>query len=121
MPPETRKAPKKAFRFRAGPVEFAAAGEGTDEKTFPFSILARSSDPIDHWYWGRVVHDMAGFTPSKATIPVDYCHCPDEVLGYGNKFDASNAGLKVTGALVQFQADDRVAEVTYKRAAGVPY
>lgn len=118
---ETRKVPKRAFCFRVGAMEFAADDQANTSGQYPFSLLARSAQPIFHWWWGKVVHDMAGFKASKPTIPVDYCHNPNEVLGFSNKFQANNDGLRLDGSLVQFEEKDRVAEITHKRKAGVPY
>lgn len=92
-----------------------------NDKTHPFSLLARSAQPITHWYWGKVVHDMAGFKAAKPTLAVDYCHNAGEVLGYSNKFKASNDGLVLDGLLVQFQEQDRVGRIMHLRRAGVPY
>lgn len=111
--------PADALLFDAGP--FALAKAETQEGKTPVRMEARSGQPINHWYWGQVVHDMAGFKPAGASIPIDYCHYPDEVLGYLNEFKASNEGLSVAGELVSFKAGDRTEEVTHKARAGVPY
>jgi hypothetical protein len=113
--------PRTALRFRYPELKFGDNGEGA--KTVPFSMTARTGDPVDHPYWGRVVHDMAGMKLSKPRLPVDYCHENDEVLGYANKFDTESGDLIVSGALTPFspKADDRAAEVIYKMKAGVPY
>jgi hypothetical protein len=109
------------MRFDAGAVRFADAGAGA--KTRPVELLARTGKPITHWYWGAVVHDLSGVRlPSEATrVPIDYCHEDDEIMGFLDKFTAKPEGLVVSGSLVPFKADDRVAEVTAKADAGVPY
>jgi hypothetical protein len=48
----------------------------------PISMLARTAKPIEHWYFGKVVHDMAGMALAAPTLPIDYCHDPEEVLGF---------------------------------------
>jgi hypothetical protein len=111
--------PATALRFAEVPFQLAA-GEAKDGKT-PIEMRARSGQPVNHWYWGKIVHDMAGFKAAKPTIPVDYCHNDREVLGFLNQFKASNEGLDVAGELVSFQPTDRVAEVTHKSRAGIPY
>lgn len=111
--------PTEALRFDAGPFQFEA-GKSNDGNR-PISMLARTGQPIEHWYWGKVVHDMAGMKLAAPTLPIDYCHDPEEVLGYLNQFNASNEGLKVSGDLVSFQPDDRTAEICHKADAGVPY
>jgi hypothetical protein len=111
--------PAEAMRFDAGPFKFEAGNSKDGNR--PISMLARTGKPIDHWYWGKVVHDMAGMALAAPTLPIDYCHDPEEVLGFLDKFDASNEGLMVSGDLVTFQPDDRTAEICHKADAGVPY
>jgi hypothetical protein len=110
--------PSDALMLESGPFTLAA-GDAVEGKT-PVKMRARSGQPLNHWYWGRVVHDMAGFAAADKTIPIDYCHENDEVLGFLDKFTPSADGLDVAGALVQF-GQDRSAEVIHKAKAGVPY
>lgn len=111
--------PREAMRFATGPVRMAAHEDGS---SIPLSMLARSADPIDHWYWGAVVHDMDGLELHKDRIAVDYCHADDEILGYIDGFDADpSVGLTLTGGLVPYRDDDRVSEIRHKAAQGVPY
>ena len=114
---ETRSVPKAALAFHAGATKFAAAKTNGN---VPVSIAARSGQPIQHWYWGKTVHDMAGMKPAAASVPIDYCHDDDEVLGYLDNFNPQNAGLECSGELVPFR-DDRAAEVIDKGGRGVPY
>lgn len=96
--------------------------EGNSETgILPFRMLARSTAPIDHYYWGRIVHDMAGLIVRKDSITVDYTHDYDEVIGFANQFAVTDAGLEVSGSLVTTQANDRADEVYRKGRAGVPY
>lgn len=111
--------PPEALRFEAGRFKFE--GKKTTDGERPVSMLARTAEPIDNWYWGRIVHDMAGMKLAAPTLPIDYCHDREQILGYLDKFDAGNEGLNVSGKLVQFRDDDRVAEVCHKADAGVPY
>lgn len=115
----TRKVPPAALQFQSFvELEFA---EGGDDNSAPIKMLARSAEPIDHWYWGRVVHDMQGMKLRKEKCPLDYCHWSGEIVGYADKFKANNNGLVVEGKLVAFQSDDRAAEVIHKGRSGVPY
>lgn len=111
--------PAEALRFDAGP--FTLAGKQAADGNRPVSMLARTADPIDNWYWGKVVHDMAGMKLAAPTLPIDYCHDREQILGYLDQFAAGNDGLNVSGQLVQFKGDDRTAEVCFKADAGVPY
>jgi len=116
-----KQVPAAALQFRGGELQFAEVA--SDAKTFPFSMTARTANVIDHPYWGRIVHDMAGMTLRKPTCPIDYCHSSDEIIGVGEQFDAGNDGLTVTGKLIALSADpkDRAFEVGSKAKAGVPY
>lgn len=116
----TRKVPNSALQLVAdSPLKFAA-GEGEESKKAPIKMRARGPQALSHWYWGMVVHDMAGFHADKETIPVDWCHT-DELLGFLNEFKATDDGLDVAGELVQFTEQDRVAEILHKSSQGVPY
>jgi len=121
---ERKNVPTGALRFIAGQFEFGSNGEGA--KTAPIKMVARSGKPIEHWWWGRVVHDLAGMHLHKSRLPIDYCHDANEVIGYLNHFDreAGDDGapnLVCNGALVPYKDSDRATEVIYKAAQGVPY
>lgn len=87
----------------------------------PFKMLARTADPIKHWYWGYIIHDMQGFKSAKQVITVDYCHDPREVIGVTKTQTASDAGLEITGELIAFAEKDRAAEVLFRMSEGTPY
>jgi hypothetical protein len=83
-------------------------------------MVARSGQPIDHWYWGKIVHDLSG-VHHKGRIPIDYCHDDKEIIGYANHFGVEDGDLAVSGALVPYKDNDRASEVVHKFKAGVPY
>ena len=83
-------------------------------------LLARTGQPIEHGYWGRIVHDLSG-VQAKASLPLDHRHDPYEVIGYGDQVEVKSGDLWVSGALVPFREDDVAAEIAYKAARGVPY
>lgn len=119
--PELDKVPAEALTLRASRIDPAQwIGEKAGE-TSPVELLARTGEPVEHWYWGRLVHDFAGMVPNGDRVPIDYCHDSGEVLGFLNEFDPSSGDLVTRGALVHFAEKDRVAEVTTKGRAGVPY
>ena len=123
MPTETRQVPIEALQCSGdaalGVLQFAAKeGDGASQ---PLKMRARSGQGIEHWYWGKIVHDMAGFRADHERIPVDYCHNPNEVLGFLDSFKAEDEGLDVAGQLVSTSPTDRAAEVLSKGRAGVPY
>jgi hypothetical protein len=114
----TQAVPRKALQFAAD-IEVGSNGEGS--KSAPITLTARSKEPVDHWWWGRMVHDMAGFSTSKPKLPIDYCHNDSEVMGYANKFETASGELVASGALTPFDDKDRASEVLFKSKEGVPY
>ena len=115
----TREAPETAFHCRAGRVQFAAS-DGAQEGRV--TVLARSGEPIEHWYWGKIVHDLGGMRVAGEKVGFDWCHFDWEgVIGFGDKFDTTSGDLLITGQLVSFRPDDRAAEILHKGAKGVPY
>jgi len=101
--------------------EFELGDNGDGAKTAPLRLLARSGKPIEHWFWGRVVHDLAGMRVHKPRLPVDYVHDAKEVVGYLNRFETESGDLITSGALVPFKDSDRATEILHKYRAGVPY
>jgi hypothetical protein len=118
--PDTKSVPTQAMQFDCGNLQFAATQEG-DVTIAPISMLGRSAEPINHWYWGAIVHDMAGFSTDHDRVPIDWCHDDETVLGYLDKYKADNKGLNVSGKLISFSADDRAAQLMKESAAGIPY
>lgn len=115
-----RKVPAKAFAVACGEVELAGSADNKG-KTSPVRLKARSGQPIEHWFWGKVVHDLTGMRLHKPRLPIDYAHNDAEVLGYLNKFDSTSGDLVASGALIPFRPDDRASEVLHKMREGVPY
>ena len=119
MTVKTETVPSSALTLGMG--EFELGDNGEDAKSAPINIVARSNKVLDHWYWGRIVHDLSGCR-HKNRIPIDYCHDSREVIGYLNKFDKSDQAVKTSGALVPFSKEnDRASEVVHKAKNGVPY
>jgi hypothetical protein len=101
--------------------EFELGDNGENAKTAPVRLVARSGKPIQHWFWGNVVHDLAGMHLHKSRVAIDYVHDEKEIVGYLNKFDSSSGDLVTSGALVPFKDSDRATEIVHKMRAGVPY
>lgn len=87
----------------------------------PVRVKARDGGAIDHWYWGRFVHDFAGMRLSKPRLPLDYGHDDTKLLGYLDAFDWQTGDLWATGAIVPYGDSDLAAEVVHKARNGVPY
>jgi hypothetical protein len=118
MADETRDVPAAALCFQAGPVQFAQNDE--EGPPYPVELLARTGDPVEHWYWGRVVHDVEGARHGER-IAIDWRHLEDELLGYADEFDTRGGDLRVKGKLTPYGEDDRGHEIAHKGRAGVPY
>ena len=117
---DATKVPRDAMRFaNASPMKFSAGDAETG--ILPFSMIARSPDAINHYYWGRIVHDLSGMILRKESITVDYAHEFDAVIGFANQFGVVDAGLQVSGSLVTTEPNDKADEVFRKGKAGVPY
>jgi len=110
--------PEAACRLAGGEVIFR--DNGPNSKSAGIRLKARSGEPIAHWYWGNVVHDLSGVR-HKPRIAVDYAHNESEVLGYVNHFDTETNDLWLTGAMTPWREDDRASEVMFKMREGVPY
>ena len=112
------RVPASACQLALSDVEISDANGG-DAKTAPISLLARSAKPIDHPYWGRIVHDLTGFKTTRNKITIDYNH--DEPIGYANKFEVTEEGLRLSGALVPYEAEGAANKVIHMGRNGVPY
>src|SRR5688572_6779918 len=117
MGQQTKQIPIAALSFAA---DLVMGDNGDGAKTIPIKVKARGAQAVDHWYFGRMVHDLAGMSLSKPRLAIDYCHREGEVLGFANKFD-TEGGLVASGALTPFQNKDRASEVIFKSQQGVPY
>lgn len=116
---EFRDVPQEALRFDVGPCEFAEPA--AESKTAPVKLVARTGKAILHWYWGQVIHDLAGMRLHKSSLPIDYAHYDNEVLGYLDTFETDSGDLVASGQLVPFTHNDRASEVLHKAKSGVPY
>lgn len=116
----TSDAPKEAFRLACSPMQFAEI-KSDDPDVRPFQMVARSPDAIDHWYWGRIVHDFSGMQLRKSSCPVDYCHDERDEIGFADSFQVTDDGLVVSGSLIVLEDNDRASKVFKRGKAGMPY
>jgi len=117
-PIHARKVPLAAVRFAA---DVALDRTLASKDKVPVTVTARTGQPAFHWFWGRVVHDLAGMQVQKASVPLDYCHDCEDVVGYADTFDVATGDLVVSGALIPFAEGDRASEIAFKARSGVPY
>lgn len=118
---QSKTPPINAFRFEA-PLEFAKQSKDTasDTKSRPITMLARTNKVINHWWWGRCVHDFAGMIHADRII-LDYCHHSDDIIGYADEFIVDSKGLTLNGRVESVLTDDE-AELLLKRMdKGIPY
>ena len=119
-PTDTREAPASAFRFNAAsPVQFAARG-AEQAQSKAVTLLARTGAPIDHWYWGRIVHDFAGMK-AKEVIALDWNHDPNELIGKADKLDASSGNLMAFATIESIEVGDQADKIIKRSDRGVPY
>ena len=121
METKTKRVPTSAFRCSTDGFELGENGEKA--KTAPFRMTARNRGPIDHWFWGRIVHDFEGMqfgANGKNRIPIDYAHDDREIIGFANHFSTED-DLRISGSLVPFKDSDRATEIIHKSRHGVPY
>ncbi len=120
MSEEIRDVPTHACHLSLG--EVTIGDNGDDAKTAPFAMVARSGKPIDHPYWGRVVHDLSGMQLERNRVAIDFCHDAKEIIGFANKFDIESGDLEARGALIPYAKEgDRATEVIEKAKLGVPW
>lgn len=119
----SRRVPRAALMFAAAALgEFSTeTPDGSVPAPYPITIRARTTGVAYHGFWGRCVHDMAGFIPPTGPVPLDWNHCEDEDIGVADSFTVDAEGLLVAGRLIPFTAEDRAAEIIYKGREGVPY
>lgn len=119
QPGQTTDAPFPAFRWEAGPVRFAADDDG-GERTKPVKILARTGAALEHWYWGRIVHDFAGLQ-AKAVVPLDWCHDGEELIGKADRLTVDESGLWAEGTLESLEPGDQADKIIRRAGRGIPY
>ncbi len=115
QPPQSKPSavPVEACRFAAD-VMLGAVASDNPLAPAAVTVKARSNQPIEHWYWGKIVHDMSGMFTAGPVVPFDYNHNESEILGPCTKQEATPEGLIASGKLVPYVAGDRASEVIFK-------
>ena len=119
-PRTANDAPASAFRFN-NPLKLAAmdaSGQSTTSR--PITLLARTNSVLNHWYWGRCVHDFSGME-HKERIVLDYCHDDDELIGYADQFNVSSNGLELSGRIESIEPMDQAQKVILQSDKGIPF
>lgn len=113
-----RKGPATSLRL---PVRCEFKQSSDAKNGVPVELLARSNEPVSNWYWGDIYHDFSGMQVKGDSIPIDYCHDDDEIMGASTKHSVQGDGLHVFANLYSLAAGDCVDRVTQLAAKGVPY
>ena len=116
--PDLTRIPASACCFEASSLQLGESSE--NDKSSPIRLLARSSKPIEHWYWGNVVHDISGAF-GRDRIPLDFDHDTSQAIGYANNREITAEGLELSGAIISTVPGDRAQKVLADMRAGIPY
>lgn len=116
----TQTAPPEAFRFDSAPVVFVTSDSAPQEDEHRVEIMARTPGIVNHWYWGRMIHDMAGCR-HKDTLPLDWRHDPDEIIGYVDAVTADDNGLSVSALVQSLERGDRASTIIRRGRKKTPY
>jgi len=121
---QTRDVPTSAMQFRTE-VQFAQtreeAVENAEDGAINVSMLARGNTPIEHYWWGRVIHDFAGMVAPESII-IDYMHADGgELLGSATEFEVTEQGLWIRGSIWPQATHERVQEIAANLEKGMPY
>lgn len=110
--------PMAAMRVGAEPVTLQAEGNGSDAKSLKVNLKARQRGPINHWYWGKVYHDLASVR-FRSKIALDDTH--DVEVGYGRPVQ-TEYGLEVDGVVIgnPDMADHPANRILYNLRNGIP-
>lgn len=114
---QKREYPASALYLDCGPLQLADAP--ADAERIPVRMLIRSHEGVERygeaWY-----HDFAGMR-RKASVPIDYLHDPQQIIGYLDTFEEKRDGMWASGYLIPFDEDPVVGRIVHQARAGVPY
>lgn len=113
---ESFDAPAAAFEFAAKELELDGEQNETSKRG---RMLARTGDALNHWYWGRIVHDLNGMS-ARDRVSLDWCHT-SELVGYGENLDTSSGNLWLDVSIESIESGDEADKIIKRSARGVPY
>lgn len=121
---QTNKQPVPIDKLKQPPAEAfvltARMQEPNDPEKYDVQLLARTPNPLFHWWWGNIVHDMAGFSKHKEKIALDWNHDPNTLVGYADKQETDETGLTLSGKLVSLEPNDQADKIRRWKSSGVP-
>lgn len=109
----SKRLPKASDCTFTAPLETGAAAE---DGRIPIKMLARSNQPIQHYWWGRVLHDFGTMT-HEPKIVMDYEH--GDPVGFLDTFTITEKGLEVSGYLTP-GANGTAKDAAGTMLAGIP-
>lgn len=120
---KSKEAPRDAFRI-SDVAEFATSPtlperDASGVRRYPVKVTARRAGAVDHWYWGKIVHNNSG-ARTRDRVTFDWAHS-DELVGYGDKVSVVNGSLTIEGHIVSTEDGDQADKLIRKGAAGIPY
>lgn len=120
--PNQPNCPSNALRFVANALQFAASKDKTEmgTKSRAISLLARTPEPIYHWYWGWCVHNFAGMK-HKERIVLDWCHSDSDLIGFAEEFVVDQRGLTLNGRIESVSDDDEAEKLVKRADKGIPF
>jgi len=120
--PDVVTADKCQFDLVDVAFKLSEPGKTTGSPKVPFHMVARSKGVINHWWWGRMVHDLEGMSVNEPVV-VDYCHNDDQIIGATTGFSIGEQGLIVDGFVLRKpkQPNHIANDILDNAAEEVPY
>lgn len=113
------EAPDHAFAF-AGEFKLSPREPNADSKSRPVKILARTPDVVNHYYWGRCVHDFSGMTRPDV-LRLDWKHDDEQCVGTAAKHTVDDKGLWLDGTIESLEDGDRAEKIMREADADRPF
>ena len=97
------KVPARALRCNASAPQMDGEQGGKTDKTFKISMLARTPDAIDHYFFGPLLHDFSTIKNLPNKIALNHTH-GDKPIGYARPSICED-GLRLNGVITPPEND----------------
>lgn len=113
---KTGKVPASALRLSLGPESFSAANDA--DGNIKVHLKARAKEPIEHPWWGRLIHDMATLKAPER-IALDDSH--GDEIGYAS-WRVSEWGLELDGFVCRNKdnPNSSAERIAWNLSKGIP-
>lgn len=108
-----------SIKLKAGSVLFLSAE--SERKTLNVGLIVLTGEELNKYPVGRFVVDLSSIRYHKETLPLDYNHEPEEILGSVGGFRMTENGLEAFGNLFSTSDGDRADEIILRLQNGTPY